>query len=417
MSPSSEHTMLLTSIFSGIDQESLNALRQVAHPKTYPPNTNLTHQGVVEHTLYIIMEGRVAVTRKLEDGQERLLGILGPNKSFGEMSLIDDTPRMATCTTIIETTVLEVDEAVFDQVVMNSPSVAYAMLRKILESARSIDQASIDELNEKNQSLQQAYDQLKAAQEKIVEKERLEKEIELAASVQRSLLPVELPQYPDYKFAAYLEPARHVGGDFYDVDTLDDEHVGIVLADVADKGFHAALFMAVSRTLFLQEGKHSLSPSEVALAVHQGLLDVSATDDMFVTAFYGVLHRPTGRLTYVRAAQERPLLFRPGAGITELPANGRFLGMFDELILVEDEVTLQPGDRLIIFSDGVPDSVNLADERFGYHRLYEVVQAQGHLPAAELVQQIIHALDIWSQDAEPFDDITLLVLEVSKTPA
>ncbi|MFO7683030.1 MAG: cyclic nucleotide-binding domain-containing protein, partial [Chloroflexota bacterium] len=265
MSPSSEHTMLLTSIFSGIDQESLNALRQVAHPKTYPPNTNLTHQGVVEHTLYIIMEGRVAVTRKLEDGQERLLGILGPNKSFGEMSLIDDTPRMATCTTIIETTVLEVDEAVFDQVVMNSPSVAYAMLRKILESARSIDQASIDELNEKNQSLQQAYDQLKAAQEKIVEKERLEKEIELAATVQRSLLPVELPQYPDYKFAAYLEPARLVGGDFYDVDTLDDEHVGIVLADVADKGFHAALFMAVSRTLFLQEGKHSLSPSEVAL--------------------------------------------------------------------------------------------------------------------------------------------------------
>ncbi|MCB0058729.1 MAG: SpoIIE family protein phosphatase, partial [Caldilineaceae bacterium] len=118
-----------------------------------------------------------------------------------------------------------------------------------------------------------------------------------------------------------------VGGDFYDVAPLDDAHVGIVLADVADKGFHAALFMAVSRTLFLQEGKHSLSPSAVALAVHRGMMEVSATDDMFVTAFYGVLHRPSGRLTYVRAAQERPLLFRPGVGVQALPADGRFLAV------------------------------------------------------------------------------------------
>lgn len=322
MKQAKQQTMVLKSVFGGIDEDSLDALRAVARRVTYPPQTILTNQGQIEHTLYLVIDGSVAVTQILESGEERLLGFLGPNKSFGEMSLIDDTPRMATCKTVVETTVLEVDEAVFDQVVMNSPAVAYAMLRKILESSRTIDKAAIEELNEKNISLQQAYNDLQAAQVKLVENERLRREMELAAQVQRSLLPDSLPDFPDYHFAAYIEPARQVGGDFYDVVALDDEHVGIVLADVADKGFHAALFMAVSRTLFLQEGKHSLSPAQVALAVHRGMMDVSATDDIFVTAFYGVLHRPSGRLTYVRAAQERPLLYHPGTDVRALTGDG-----------------------------------------------------------------------------------------------
>jgi len=412
MSQTTQKTMMLKSIFGGVDGESLSAMRSVARKVTYPADTILTKQGEIEHTLYIVLDGRVAVSQKIENGEERLLGFVNPGKSFGEMSLIDDTPRMATCTTIVETTVLEVDEAVFDNVVMSNPAVAYSMLRKILESSRRIDKTAISELNEKNASLQNAYDELKAAQEKIVEKERLERELELSATVQRSLLPVELPDFPDYNFAAYLEPARLVGGDFYDVAVLDDEHVGLVLADVADKGFHAALFMAVSRTLFLQEGKHSLSPSEVSLAVHQGMLEVSATDDIFVTAFYGVLHRPSGRLTYVRAAQERPLLYRPGEGVKELPANGRFLGMFKELELIEDTITLQSGDRLLIFSDGVPDMINLDEERYGYERLHEVVVANGRLPAKDLLSVIVSDLETFSQDADPFDDVTILVLEV-----
>jgi phosphoserine phosphatase RsbU/P len=412
MSTITQQTVILQNVFRGIDEESLNALRAVARKVTYPPQTVLTRQGKVEHTFYVVVRGQVAVTQRLEDGAERLLGFVGPNKTFGEMSLIDDTPRMATCTTLTETTVLEVDEEVFDQVIMNSPAVAYGMLRQILESSRAIDRAAIQELNEKNASLLQAYNDLRAAQARLVENERLQREMELAAQVQRSLLPLNLPQFPDYQFAAYIEPARQVGGDFYDVVALDDKHVGLVLADVADKGFHAALFMAVTRTLFLQEGKHSLSPAQVAVAVHQGMMDVSATDDIFVTAFYGVLHRPNGRLTYVRAAQERPLLWRPGVGVMELTANGRFLGMFAELELVEDTITVQPGDRLVIFSDGVPDSVNPATQRYGYDRLRAAIERGAHLTAVDLVPHIVADLKAFAQDAAPFDDITLLVMSL-----
>lgn len=410
MNSDAGQTLILQNTFGDIDQPSLDALRAVARKMTYPANTVLTRQGEVEHTLYLVIDGRVAVSQVLEDGSERLLGVIGPHKTFGEMSLIDDTPRMATCTTLVETTVMEVDEVVFDQVVRQSPTVAYAMLRRIVENSRAIDKAAIAELNDKNLSLQRAYQELQAAQAQLIEKERWQREMELAAQMQRSLLPEALPRFPDYQFAAYIEPARQVGGDFYDVAVLDEAHVGLVLADVADKGFHAALYMAVTRTLFLQEGKHSLSPARVAVAVHQGLLDVSATDDMFVTAFYGVLHRPSGRLTYVRAAQERPLLYRPGEGVRELPADGRFLGMFDELTLVEDSVTLQPGDRLIIFSDGVPDAINLAGERYGYQRLQAVIKRAGHLPVPELAAALVRDLNNWSIDAEPFDDVTLLIM-------
>ncbi len=405
-----EKTLILQSFFDGVDADSLDKLRQLARLRTYPPNTILAQQGAIEHIFYIVVSGRVMVSQRLENGEVRLLGFVDPPNGFGEMGLIDDSPRMATCQTLIETTVLEVDEAIFDRVVERNPEVAYAMTRRILQKSRDNDQRAIESLNKKNAALEAALAELQQAQQRLLEKERLQRELELAAHVQRSLLPQSLPEFPQYTFAAYLKPARLVGGDFYDVVALDDAHAGLVLADVADKGFHAALFMAVTRTLFLQEGKHSLSPAAVAQAVHQGLLDVSASDDMFVTAFYGVLHRPSGWLTYVRAAQERPLLYRPGVGVQELPANGRFLGMFERLDLVEDRVQLQPGDRLIIFSDGVPDTINPAGERYGYDKLHDRLLDGGHLPAADLCAHIVTDVEAWAADADPFDDVTLLVV-------
>ena len=407
-----ETTSILKAYFDGVDAAFLDKLRKVARLRTYPPQTVLVRQGSVEHTFYIVVAGRVMVSQRLENGEERLLGFVDPPKGFGEMGLIDDSPRMATCQTLVETTVLEIDEEIFDRVVEQNPEVAYAMTRRILEKARDNDLRAIESLNKKNAALQEALRELQQAQQQLLERERLQRELELAAQVQRTLLPESLPEYADYALAAYLKPARLVGGDFYDVVTLDEAHTGLVLADVADKGFHAALFMAVTRTLFLQEGKHSLSPAAVALAVHQGLLDVSASDEMFVTAFYGVLHRPSGWLRYVRAAQERPLLYRPGAEIAELPANGRFLGMFETLELVEDQVQLQPGDRLLIFSDGVPDTINPAGERYGYDKLRASLRRSGALPAADLCAQIVAELNAWAAEADPFDDVTLLVLAV-----
>lgn len=406
-------TSIISHAFGSLEPHTLDALRAVAVRHSYPANTTLCHQGEIEHTFYVVVDGHVVVSQTLEDGQDRVLSIIGAMGYFGEMGLIDDAPRIANCITMMPTTVLEVTEENFDRFMIESPALAYAVLRNILATTRNIDQQSIAELQAKNEALQKAYADLQRAQAKLVEKERLERELELAADVQRSLLPAELPQFPDYAFAAYLRPARQVGGDFYDVVVIDEEHLGILIADVADKGFHAALFMAVTRTLFLQEGKHSLSPAAVATAVHRGMMEAS-THDTFLTAFYGVLHRPSGRLTYVRAAQERPLWVRPGRAVEALPGNGRFLGMLDGLQLTAYDLQLQPGDRLILFSDGVPDAINPAEEQYGGERLTAVVAAAGHLPAAGLAAHIAQELTRWMQDAPPFDDLTLLVVEAKQ---
>ena len=249
------------------------------------------------------------------------------------------------------------------------------------------------------------------AQDKLVEKQKLERELEIAAQVQRSLLRETLPEFHDYRFAAYLEPARAVGGDLYDVMVLDDEHVGLLLADVADKSVQAALFMAVIKTLFLVESRLSLSPSEVALRVHQDLMEVSTTDDVFVTVFYGILHRPTGRLTYVVAGHERPLLVRPNQEVIALVGKGRFLGMLEDLHLDEYVTTLQPGDRLVVFSDGLPDAINFRHEIYGVGRLRELLQKRGNAAASTLIQHITQDIALWTHGVLPFDDLTLLCVE------
>ena len=398
-----------------LDEQMLASLRAIAAPRTYAPDTQLTHQGETEHTFYVIEDGRVAVSRRLEDDTEQLLNVLGPRHIFGEMALLDDSPRLATITTLTETRVLELTAEQFKQLLRQDPDLALHITRRILSNLRTIDQLAIHDLRTKNALLQEAYHSLKAAQAELVEKERLEREMELAAEMQRSLLPAVLPRYDDYFFAAYLAPARQVGGDLFGVQPLDDEHVALLIADVADKGMYAALLMAVTRTLFMQEAQRSLSPAEVTLAVHRGLMTVGGGEDgysmdAFVTAFYGVLHRPSGCLTYVRAAQDRPLLLHPDQTLVSLPGDGRFLGMLPDLELHEEVVTLQPGDSLLLYSDGVTDAHNEADEGYGLERLKRVFQSvAGH--GTETLDRLARDVNAWRGNAAAFDDVTMLLVE------
>ncbi|MCI0393818.1 MAG: SpoIIE family protein phosphatase [Chloroflexi bacterium] len=404
-------TTIFRNIFEGLDDRALEVLRTRAIKRTYPVESVLCRQGEVEHTFYVLVEGRVAIVQQLEDGQERLLAVRGPRDYFGELGLLDDTPRMASCVAITDVKVLEVTEEVFDALIEESPSVAYAIMRHVVQLLRENDQQAIAEQIAKNLELQKAYGELQAAQAELVEKERLERELEIAAEVQRTLLPGSLPVYANYRFAAYLRPARQVGGDFYDALELDDEHVGLLLADVADKSVQAALFMAVSRTLFMVESQRSLEPAAVALAVHQGMLDIASTAESFVTAFYGVLHRPSGRLTYVIAGHERPLLIRPDRPVEKLAGRGRFLGMLPSLQLDEYAIQLQPGDRLLIFSDGLPDATSESDQQYGLERLVALLEKNQQATARELINLVADdALD-WSGQAPAFDDLTLLAVE------
>lgn len=406
-----------TNTDEALDLQTMAILGGLAAHNTYPPETILTHQGEAEQTFYVIESGCVVVVRRMEDGDEQVLATLGPRQTFGEMALLDDNPRLATVKTLTESNVLEITAEKFRQLLREDPDLALHITRRVLANLRRLDQVAIQDLREKNELLQQAYLDLQAAQLVLVEKKRLEREMELAAEMQRNLLPSVLPQYDDFRFEAYLAPARHVGGDLFDVRALDAEHVALLIADVADKGVHAALMMAVTRTLFFQEMVRSLSPREVVYAVHQGLLSIGGDGhegygmDAFVTAFYAVLHRPSGRLRYVRAAQDRPLWLRPGERPTSLTGEGRFLGMIDGLVLQEHEIILRPGDNLLLFSDGVPDQRNEQDEVFGLERLKDAFLEASREKSGGRLSYLIHKIDQWRGAASASDDVTMLLVE------
>jgi sigma-B regulation protein RsbU (phosphoserine phosphatase) len=248
--------------------------------------------------------------------------------------------------------------------------------------------------------------------EELVQKERMERELELARQVQQSVLPRTFPQVSGYTFAARNEPARQVGGDFYDVILLAPDRFGVVIADVSDKGMPAALYMALTRSLLLAEARRERSPRAVLSNVNRLLLELGEPN-MFVSVFYGVVEAATRRLTYTRAGHDRPLLLRAGA-VQPLTGQGAVLGFLDqdELHLSEEQVVLAPGDRLVLYTDGLTD-VQAPDERlFDLGRLESVLRSHAELSPSEMCAATFADLAVYQGSAEQFDDMTMLVVGV-----
>ncbi len=261
------------------------------------------------------------------------------------------------------------------------------------------------------EQLQLKIVQLKAAQAELVQKERLERELELARQVQQNFLPRTFPQVDGYRFAARNDPARQVGGDFYDVIALDGGRFGLVIADVSDKGMPAALYMALTRSLLRAEAYREPSPAVVLRTVNRLLLELSEPG-MFVTVFYGVVDAATRRLTYARAGHDRPLLLRDG--VQELGGQGTVLGLLDEgdFHLSEEQLTLTAGDRLVLYTDGLVDALSSQEEVFGRDRLKALLRSCVALPAEELSAAVSNELRAFQGQAEQFDDMTMVVVQV-----
>lgn len=409
---STGNTAVIKKAFEGLDLKTLNMIRRFGVKKTYEPNTVLCAEGTQEDTFYLVVDGRLIVTHKMDESDEDfVMGFLTPGQYFGEMALLSDEPRAATVTTITKTDVLEITKEQFDELFTNSPAIARSILQTMIGIIRQTDKRAIEDLEESNAELAQAYKDLEAAQEHRIARARLEGQLELAAQAQRSLLPTDLPPAAGVEFAAQFEPARQVGGDFYDVRLLEDGKVAVLLADVSDKGVHAALFMGVARTLFLTEALHYAEPTEVVLAVHNGLIQAS-NYDMFVTALYGIYDPETRVFRYVRAGHDEPLLVRQDGSSEFISGRGRFLGLWADPapVLEEKQVVLKPGDCLIIYSDGVTDMRNPEGLSFGRDQLEQLVASIRMYDAERISRSIYNVVQQHRGHAEAFDDFTLLVM-------
>jgi serine phosphatase RsbU (regulator of sigma subunit) len=259
--------------------------------------------------------------------------------------------------------------------------------------------------------LRDKIDQLEHAQAELARKERLERELELARQVQQSMLPRSFPQITGFQFAARNTPARQVGGDFYDVIRLDSDHFGVAIADVSDKGLPAALYMALTRSLLRAEAPRQRSPQAVLRNVNRLLLELG-DGSTFVTVFYAVVDRSARRMLYSRAGHDRPLLLREGAALS-LHGDGTPLGILnDDFRLSQEEVQLAPGDRLVLYTDGLTDVAAPDGALFGLERLEAWLQAYVALPLDRMGADLFAHLLEYQGEVEQYDDMSLLLLEV-----
>ena len=238
----------------------------------------------------------------------------------------------------------------------------------------------------------------------------LQNELDVASKMQQSILPTHFPKGSDYEVFGNMEPARSVGGDFFDVMQLDNGHIGLAIADVSDKGVPAALFMMSTRTLLKGSAIGSSNPSEVLGEVND-LLNEDNDTAMFVTTLYATYDPASGELSYANGGHNSPLIVHADGTSHLLPLTGGIaLGVVPDLEYEQNTVTLLPGDTLVLYTDGVTEAMNVDGEEFGTQRLQEVFVGPNSKNGQEASQAVFQAVSSFAGDTPQSDDITCLTL-------
>jgi serine phosphatase RsbU (regulator of sigma subunit) len=247
-----------------------------------------------------------------------------------------------------------------------------------------------------------------------VEKGRLERELQVARDVQVSLLPREIPQIPGWEFVARWLPARQVAGDYYDFIPGKDGQLGIVIADVSDKGMPAALFMTLTRSIIRASTDLAILPVE-AMSRANRLISEDSTSGMFVTLFYASLDPAHNRMTYVNAGHNPPLFFqtgkRPGQGaLSHLDRTGMAMGVAAETPYEQKKLSFNPGDFVVFYTDGITDALNPQGQDFGMENLEGIVLAEREHSAEQMARALESELQAFIGPAPLFDDSTFVIV-------
>ncbi len=402
-------------LLSDLPRNELDLLASTLQIVTLRVGEVLFREDEKGESLFIVLEGQLEVLLGLGKPDEKVMAVLGPGEFIGEMSLlIPGRARTASIRSIGAARLWMMTRADFDSLLLRQPKLADTMVRTLTRRLDATNNSAFRDLQEKNRQLQKAYDDLKAAQAQIIEKERLERELQVAAEIQISILPQELPQVPGYDFGACMVPARMVGGDLYDVFPLDNEKMGVLIGDVADKGIPAAIFMARTHALIMVEAGHGGSPGEILLRANRHLIQLQQADQ-FVTVLFGILDCRNGVMDLARAGHEMPLLvFADGRVIVFPHGPGQPIGVFDAPTMDEQKITLPAGATLLFFTDGVTDCANPQGDQFGPEQLNKTLAALASRSGQETCNLLLETLKRYQADAPQADDITLVAIHSVK---
>jgi phosphoserine phosphatase RsbU/P len=251
---------------------------------------------------------------------------------------------------------------------------------------------------------------------KEIEQRLIQQELDTAKGIQRSFLPSVLPQHPNWQVGAVWEPASNVAGDFYDVYPLSDGRWALLIADVCGKGVPAALFMALSTTVFRFGMNLNFSATALLEHANRSILSFNKDSRMFASVFVVYLDFNTGMIDYASGGHNPPLLYRAATKTCEyIKARGVIIGLLDDLTFEGKQTTLEDGDILVMYTDGISEAMTLDDQEFGLERMQDVIAQHADKTAPELVQLLIEAVREFSGERGAFDDETLVIVKRVKT--
>jgi serine phosphatase RsbU (regulator of sigma subunit) len=401
-------------LFAALPSEELRLLASSLHPSSFSAGTILFYEGDPGESFSILTQGQVEIIQAFGTLEERILSIVEAGDFLGELSLLDpDHKRSATARARSAGSLLEMTAADFDLLIHRQAPLAVALLRRVSQRLRRSENLTIRALQEKNNQLSQALIELQAAQEQLLEKEKLEQELRLARTIQERSLPRELPVIQGWQITAFWQPARTVGGDFYDFISFPDGNLGMIIGDVSGKGMPAALLMATTRALLhyaaqFANSRGPLRPGEILARVNE-MCYLEFPPGMFVTCLLALLNPENGVTRFANAGHNLPYQVT-SQGIIEQRATGMPLGLMQGMVYEETEMILSEGDRLVLFSDGLVEAHNPQREMYGSDRMQESLANE----AGD--QGLIHTLltglaEFTGTGWEQEDDMTCVVLE------
>jgi serine phosphatase RsbU (regulator of sigma subunit) len=402
-------------LFASLPPNEQEHLAEVLSPSERAPDSVLIREGELGDRLYVILEGQLEVVKALGTAEERVLNVLDAGDFVGEMGLIDPeglrTASVRTCTSV---RLLELSHADFDALFRRRPDLGYELTRVLVLRLREAEDATIRDLREKNRQLALAYEELQSAQAQIIEKEKLERELQVAREIQVSILPRELPLVKGFSFGARMVPARAVGGDLFDFIPLEGGRIGVVIGDVSDKGVPAAIFMALTRSLLRADAHRNASPSETLRHVNRHLLEMNDAG-MFVTVLYGVLDPARRDFVYARAGHEMPFVLDAEGGALELDRGlGQPLGILPAPDLDERAIAFPARGTLLMYTDGATDASGAGEARFGLGRLQGAIRAGLQGAAQGVCDRVLEAIVEFQGESPQMDDVTLVAVQADE---
>ena len=249
------------------------------------------------------------------------------------------------------------------------------------------------------------------------EKERVRTEMQLANRIQQDMIPHVFPPFPEhdeFEIYASMDPAREVGGDFYDYYFVDDDHLCLVISDVSGKGVPGALFMMISKVILQNLAMMGKGPAEILRQTNEAIC-ANNNEEMFITVWIGILEISTGKIIAANAGHEYPAIMKNGQFSLLKDKHGFVIGGMEDMSYKEYEISLEPGDKLFVYTDGVPESTNTANEMFGTDRMIDVLNEDPQAAPEQILQRMSKALDDFVLEAEQFDDITMMCIAYNGT--